>query len=208
MCTRHAHSTHQINVIQQDNPSFSPPLVVQTEPEWKDVNRRLRVAIGRWRESQSVPPLACGQSPQRDMRKNSTICRPRNGGAHQEGRRTAEAREQPESAAQPTTGGGKKRGAAKSATATVVPPDAIAASVKAKHPAGTLSLVICNTVNMVYDMGGVVFGRSQGAHHMAVSPRVLRTCGSRGATRYGRWAVARRRSTDCLMNWAPRLGGL
>ncbi len=46
------------------------------------------------------------------------------------------------------TGGGKKRGAAKSATAATVTPDAIAASVKAKHVAGTLSLVICNTVDL------------------------------------------------------------
>jgi len=55
---------------------------------------------------------------------------------------------QPEVAAQPTTGGGKKRGAAKSAGATAVTPDAIAASVQAKHVTGTLSLVICNTVDM------------------------------------------------------------
>lgn len=61
---------------------------------------------------------------------------------------------QPEAAAQPPTGGGKKRGAAKSAAATAVTPDAIAASVKAKHAAGTLSLVICNTV----DMARAVFG--------------------------------------------------
>src|SRR5690606_14523999 len=61
---------------------------------------------------------------------------------------------QPEAAAQPTTGGGKKRGAAKSAAATAVTPDAIAASVKAKHAAGTLSLVICNTG----DMARAVFG--------------------------------------------------
>jgi CRISPR-associated endonuclease/helicase Cas3 len=61
---------------------------------------------------------------------------------------------QPEAAAQPTNDGGKKRGAAKSAAATAVTPDAIAASVKAKHAAGTLSLVICNTV----DMARAVFG--------------------------------------------------
>lgn len=61
---------------------------------------------------------------------------------------------QPEAAAQQTTGGGKKRSAAKSAAATAVTPDAIAASVKAKHAAGTLSLVICNTV----DMARAVFG--------------------------------------------------
>jgi len=55
---------------------------------------------------------------------------------------------QPEAGAQPTTGGGKRRGAARSAAATAVTPNAIAASVKAKHVAGTLSLVICNTVEM------------------------------------------------------------
>ncbi len=55
---------------------------------------------------------------------------------------------QPEAAAQPMTGGGRKRGAAKSATTPAATPDAIAASVKAKHAAGTLSLVICNTVDM------------------------------------------------------------
>lgn len=59
---------------------------------------------------------------------------------------------QPEAAAQPATGGGKKRGAAKSAAATAVTPDAIAASVKAKHVAGTLSLVICNTVDMAREV--------------------------------------------------------
>lgn len=61
---------------------------------------------------------------------------------------------QPEAAAHPTTGGGKKRGAAKSAAATAVTPDAIAGSVKARHAAGTLSLVVCNTV----DMARAVFG--------------------------------------------------
>jgi len=61
---------------------------------------------------------------------------------------------QPETAAQPTTGGSKKRGAAKSAAATAVTPDAIAASVEAKHTKRTLSLVICNTV----DMARAVFG--------------------------------------------------
>lgn len=61
---------------------------------------------------------------------------------------------QPEAAPAPPTGSGKRRGAAKSAAATVVTPDAIAASVKAKHAAGTLSLAICNTV----DMARAVFG--------------------------------------------------
>src|SRR5690606_33118181 len=41
-----------------------------------------------------------------------------------------------------------KRGAAKSPAATAVTPDAIAASVQAKHVAGTLTLVVCNTVDM------------------------------------------------------------
>lgn len=68
---------------------------------------------------------------------------------------------QPEAAAQPTTGGGKQRGAAKPAAATAVTPDAIAASVKAKHVAGTLSLVICNTV----DMARAVFGALSSVDH-------------------------------------------
>jgi len=58
---------------------------------------------------------------------------------------------QPDASA-PTTGGGKKRNAAKSATVATVTPDtvadAIAASVKAKHVARTLTLVVCNTVDM------------------------------------------------------------
>lgn len=61
---------------------------------------------------------------------------------------------QSEAAAPPTTGGGKKRGAAQSGATTAVTPDVIAASVKAKHAADTLSLVICNTV----DMARAVFG--------------------------------------------------
>lgn len=68
---------------------------------------------------------------------------------------------QPEAAAHPTTDGGKKRDAAKSAAATAVTPDAIAASVKAKHVAGTLSLVICNTV----DMARAVFGELSSVGH-------------------------------------------
>ncbi len=68
---------------------------------------------------------------------------------------------QPEAAAQPPTGGGKKRDAAKSAAATAVTPEAIAASVKAKHTAGTLSLVICNTV----DMARAVFGALSTVDH-------------------------------------------
>ncbi len=58
------------------------------------------------------------------------------------------------------TGGGKKRGAAKSVTATVTP-DAIATSVRAQHVAGTLSLVICNTV----DMARAVFGALSSIDH-------------------------------------------
>lgn len=64
-------------------------------------------------------------------------------------------------ASEPKTGGSKKRGAAKSAAATAVTPDAIAASVKAKHMAGTLSLVICNTV----DMARAVFGALSSVDH-------------------------------------------
>jgi CRISPR-associated endonuclease/helicase Cas3 len=67
----------------------------------------------------------------------------------------------PEAAAQPTTGGGTKQGAAKSAAATAVTPDAIAVAVKAKHVAGTLSLVICNTV----DMARAVFGALSSIDH-------------------------------------------
>lgn len=67
----------------------------------------------------------------------------------------------PDAVAQPTTGGGKKRGAAKSSTATRVTPDDIAASVRAKHVAGTLSLVICNTV----DMARAVFGAFSSVDH-------------------------------------------
>lgn len=63
---------------------------------------------------------------------------------------------QPEAAAQPTTGRGKKRGAAKPAATAAATPDVIAASVKAKHEAGTLSLVICNTVDMARAVFGVL----------------------------------------------------
>lgn len=62
---------------------------------------------------------------------------------------------------EPKSGGGKKRGAAKSATAATVAPDAIAATVKAKHVAGTLTLVICNTV----DMARAVFGAVSSVDH-------------------------------------------
>lgn len=61
-------------------------------------------------------------------------------------------------ASEPKAGGGKKRDAAKPATVT---PDVIAASVKAKHVAGTLSLVICNTV----DMARAVFGALSSVDH-------------------------------------------
>lgn len=71
---------------------------------------------------------------------------------------------QPEPAVQPTTSGGKKPSAPKSAGATAVTPDAIAASVKAKHVAGTLSLVICNTV----DMARAVFRALCSVNHKAL----------------------------------------
>jgi CRISPR-associated endonuclease/helicase Cas3 len=47
------------------------------------------------------------------------------------------------------TGGGKKRDAAKS---TIITPDAIAKAVEQGHVAGTLSLVICNTVDMAREV--------------------------------------------------------
>ena len=56
-------------------------------------------------------------------------------------------------ASEPKTGGGKKRGAAKPVTVT---PDVIAASVKAKHVARTLTLVICNTVDMAREVFGAL----------------------------------------------------
>jgi CRISPR-associated endonuclease/helicase Cas3 len=59
------------------------------------------------------------------------------------------------------TGGAKKRGAAKPATAATVTPDAIAASVNANHVAGTLSLVMCNTV----DTARAVFGALSSIDH-------------------------------------------
>lgn len=59
------------------------------------------------------------------------------------------------------TSGGKKRGAAKLATAAAVRPDAIAATVTDEHVAGTLSLVICNTV----DMARAVFGALSSIDH-------------------------------------------
>jgi CRISPR-associated endonuclease/helicase Cas3 len=68
---------------------------------------------------------------------------------------------QPEAAAQATTGGGKKQRAAKSAAATPVTPETLAASVNAKHAAGTLSLVICNTV----EMARVVFAELASVDH-------------------------------------------
>jgi CRISPR-associated endonuclease/helicase Cas3 len=54
------------------------------------------------------------------------------------------ARWQPE-ASQPKTGEGKKRSSVKLATVT---PDAVAAAVKGNHAARTLTLVVCNTVDM------------------------------------------------------------
>lgn len=49
------------------------------------------------------------------------------------------------------TAGAKKRRAAKSSTATVTP-DSIAKDVEQKHLGGTLSLVICNTVDMAREV--------------------------------------------------------
>jgi len=67
------------------------------------------------------------------------------------------------------TGDAKKRGAS-SATATVTP-DGIAASAKAKHVAGTLSLIICNTV----DMARAVFGAlSPDEHKVLLTSRFRR----------------------------------
>ncbi len=56
-------------------------------------------------------------------------------------------------ASEPKTGGGTKRGAANAATVT---PDVIAASVKVKHVASTLTLVICNTVDMAREVFGAL----------------------------------------------------
>lgn len=61
-------------------------------------------------------------------------------------------------ASEPKPGGGKKRGAVKSATVT---PDVIATCVKAKHVARTLTLVVCNTV----DMARAVFGALSSVDH-------------------------------------------
>lgn len=80
----------------------------------------------------------------------------------------------PEAAVEPATGKGKKRGAAKSGAATAVTPDAIAASVQAKHVPGTLTLVICNTV----DMARSVFRELSSIGH-----RVLLTSRFRGEDR-------------------------
>lgn len=63
---------------------------------------------------------------------------------------------QPKEVAQPKSSGRKKRGAARSAAATTVTPDAIATSVMAKHVPGTLSLVICNTVDMAREVFGAL----------------------------------------------------
>jgi CRISPR-associated endonuclease/helicase Cas3 len=55
---------------------------------------------------------------------------------------------EPEASSEPATRRSTSRGPRKSATAATVTPDAVAASVKAKHVPGTLTLVICNTVHM------------------------------------------------------------
>lgn len=67
------------------------------------------------------------------------------------------------------TSGAKKRGVAKSATATVTP-DAIAKDVVEKHAAGTLSLVICNTV----DMAREVFRALPPSHKVLLTSRFRR----------------------------------
>lgn len=64
---------------------------------------------------------------------------------------------QPDASA-PKPGGGRKRRATKPVTVT---PDVIAGSVKAKHVARTLTLVICNTV----DMARAVFGALSSINH-------------------------------------------
>ncbi len=61
-------------------------------------------------------------------------------------------------ASEPNTGGARMRATAKPVTLT---PDAIAASVNEKHVAGTLSLVVCNTV----DMARAVFGALSSIDH-------------------------------------------
>lgn len=63
---------------------------------------------------------------------------------------------QPEAAVQPTTGEDKKRSAARPAAATAVTSDALAASVRANHVAGTLSLVLSNTVGMARAVFGAL----------------------------------------------------
>lgn len=67
------------------------------------------------------------------------------------------------------TSGTKKRGAAKSETATVTP-DAIAKDVTEKHAGGTLSLVICNTV----DMAREVFRACSLTHKVLLTSRFRR----------------------------------
>ncbi len=66
------------------------------------------------------------------------------------------------------TRGAKKRGAAKSGAVT---PDAIAKAVTEKHAAGTLSLVVCNTVDMARD---VFRALSSVAHKVLLTSRFRR----------------------------------
>ncbi len=65
------------------------------------------------------------------------------------------------------TGGVKKRGAAKPAKAATVTPQAIATSVKEKHVPRTLTLVICNTVELAQD----VFRNLQVDHRVLLTSR-------------------------------------
>lgn len=77
-------------------------------------------------------------------------------------------------ASRPETGRGKQRGAGTSGTAATVTPDAIAASVTAKHVAGTLSLVVCNTVDMARDVFRALY---------SIDHKVLLSSRFRGADR-------------------------
>jgi CRISPR-associated endonuclease/helicase Cas3 len=67
------------------------------------------------------------------------------------------------------TAGAEKRGSAKPSTATVTP-DAIAKDVEEKHARGTLSLVVCNTV----DMAREVFRALAPTHKVLLTSRFRR----------------------------------
>lgn len=99
---------------------------------------------------------------------------------------------QPEAAAQPLAAGGRKRGTAKSAAEPVATPDAIAASVQAKHAVGTLSLVICNTV----DMARAVFGAlSKIDHKVLLTSRFRRKDRARHEQRLSDFDAQRKAGT-------------